>query len=160
MTLFITSICAAETDVISYLVPLIIQAESSGNSNASDGQSFGLMGIGECVLKDFNAAKVPNEGFCTRKMILRGERIHEENLCYIHYFLKDLYIPEKNMEVGTWYLRKIQSWLPAEYKESKAHIIYCYNSGIGKLCKNNWKIPTWTKNHPNKIYRKIYRGVL
>ena len=145
LLLISTTICQADViddaDIIEELVPLICMAESSGNPNASDGKSYGLMGITPIVLKEF--IKNSSDEF--------DKTIHWENERNKYILLH----PEFNKKVGTWYLHKIQSWLPGEYKNSKPHIIFAYNSGIGKLKKNNWRIPSWTKNHPNKIYRKI-----
>lgn len=141
----------AEQNVIDYLVPLIIQAESSGNPNASDGYSYGLMGISPSVLRDYNDDTYKHYITCYEDGFLAQP---------IAYTKKDLFDEKINKQVGIWYLHEIQSWLPDQYKNSKPHIIYAYNSGIGKLRKDNWNIPSWTKNHPNRIYRKIYRGEL
>ena len=135
-------------DVIETLIPIIISAESSGNPNASDGKSFGLMGISDCVLEDWN--KQGGQLYSDKD----GDTIMEQIAGPEYYNLGDLYNPSINVRVGTWYLHKIQSWLPKKYRESKAHIISAWNNGIGWLKKHNWQPP---RSHKNKIYNQVYK---
>ena len=153
-----TTICAA--DEIDDLVPAIIQIESGGRADAvSSCGAIGLMQITPIVLKEFNDSKVPNEGICTYRMVARGERIHEGRLCYKHYFLKDLYIPEKNIEIGTWYLRRLKDHYIPKDKFSIELLCACYNAGPTKMRKLNWDIsksPKETRDYIRKVL-KIYR---
>jgi len=147
LILFVTSICRAETDrdFARSLLPIIIQAESSGDPYASDGYSYGLCGISPSVLKDYNDY---------------GNRFFDRGINRA-YTLIDLYKPEVNKEICQWYLERIISfWLPEKYNRSKPHIIAAYNWGIRNLKKNNWRVPKSFKNHPNLIYRKAFRGEL
>jgi len=123
----------AHADVVKDLVPTIIMAESSGRVDVSDGQSMGLMGISQCVVDDYNF------------------------YCGTNYEIWDMWDPRTNVLVGTWYLYRIQKQLPDVFKNSRAHLIFAYNSGLRKLKDNKWEIPAWTTNHPNKIYCGIYR---
>ncbi len=131
----------ARADTISELVPIIIQAESSGNPNASDGHSYGLMGISPCVLEDFN-----RDGY----KIERGWKDKRMPT----YNIGDLFNPTINVTIGSWYLYEIREWLPDEYKNSKAHLVAAYNMGFFSLKKRNFVIP---RHHKNKIYNSIYQ---
>jgi hypothetical protein len=147
LILLASSLCVAETDsdFAKSLIPIIIQAESSGDPYASDGHSYGLCGISLSVLKDYNDY---------------GDRFFDRSINRA-YTLVDLYKPKVNTEICQWYLERIISfWLPEKYSRSKPHIIAAYNWGIGNLRKNKWRVPNNFKNHPNLIYRKIYRGEL
>jgi soluble lytic murein transglycosylase-like protein len=140
----------AEQDIIDELLPKIIKAESSGNPSASDGKSYGLMGISECVLKDFNN-RIPNKKYF--------EICENSRASFSHWEAEkeDLFNPEINKYIGTWYLHWIQEQLPPKYKDSQAHLVFAYNFGIGKLKTYNYLIPLWTLKHKNKIYKTIYQ---
>jgi soluble lytic murein transglycosylase-like protein len=142
----IVAVSLAKGDVVEDLVPIIIQAESSGNPQASDGQSYGLMGISPSVIKDYNTFNFYIDD--------RGTRIFTHETINIG----DLYDPSINVKVGTWHLRRLRVQLPEQFKDSKVHLIAAYNWGLGNLRKNNWVVPKWFYNHPNKIYRKIAKG--
>jgi len=132
--LLISLFCmTAHADTVKDLVPTIIMAESSGRTDASDGASMGLMGISQCVVDDYNF------------------------YCGTNYEIWDMWDSRTNVLVGTWYLYRIQKQLPDTLKDSKAHLIFAYNSGLRKLRETNWQIPAWTLEHRNKIYRDIYR---
>ena len=130
-----TSISFADT--ISDLVPLIIQAESSGNPNAYNKEgSYGLMGITRKIFEEYRNFQLKNTDVPCFDW--EYSKFHEQyNIC-----------------CGSWYLRKIQSWLPKEYKESKAHIVASYNMGFSKFKSMGFKVP---KKHRNKIYNEVYK---
>ena len=121
------------------LVPKIIMAESSGDADAigDNGKARGLMQIQEATWKRYSS-----------------------------FPWADAFNPEKNVQVGRKILEDINNtyqyhcsgspfiYACESYEADAAHIIYSYNTG--RYCYG--PLPLWTKNHPNKIYREIFRG--
>ena len=90
-----------------YLVYAIIKIESNGNQFATGATpDIGLMQITNPALTDFN-------------------RVTGKN-----YSLFNLYNPNKNIEVGVWYLAYLKSITNSTWYE----VTKCYNVGIG-----NWQ---------------------
>ena len=128
----------AETGIIEEVLPVIIQAESSGNPlaiNKKEG-SYGLCQIKAEVLKDYNAEKKR------------------------HYSLKDLLTAKINKKICRWYLRKLERQLRKHNCLSKKSLVLSYNWGPGNFLK--WKkkhpfkeVPDWVKRHPNRVYRRF-----
>lgn len=114
------------------LVPVIVQAESSGRPDAvgDGGKARGLMQIQEATWKSMSK-----------------------------YPWDDAFDPNKNVQVGRAILEKInQSYMDfltvsirGVYAD-KQHILYTYNCGKYRF----GELPKWTKNHPNRIYRRIF----
>lgn len=103
LILAVTALCVclgrvyAEEIDLDRLIPVLIQVESSGRPNAYNKKTgaIGLMQITPIVLKDFE-----------RKKRYRLSRYQFNNL-------GELYRPEYNVYVGTWYLNYILShYLP------------------------------------------------
>jgi soluble lytic murein transglycosylase-like protein len=74
-----------------------------------------------------------------------------------------LFIPEINKQIGTWYLKRIWEHYLPHYKipQTIDNLLIAYNWGIGNL--NKWykagadykKLPTETKNYIKKYHRAM-----
>ncbi len=127
----------ARADLVESLLPLVRMAESSGDPSAVGNGSWGLYQISQPVLDDFN-------------------RIHGEEIV-----VEDLFDPQINERIARWYLRWLNDWLTRHgYPDDVQRLVFTYNSGLGRLRRNNFEIPIWTRDHPNRIYRAIYRGTI
>ncbi len=110
------------------LVPKIIMAESSGNPDAvGPGGERGLMQISWNTWKRFSM-----------------------------YDFDFAFDPEKNVQIGRRELENINEMYLrfGGFQPSAARLLYTYNTG--RLCFKK-HLPRWTKHHPNKIYREIFR---
>jgi hypothetical protein len=140
LSLFVAIPCYASIDdQIPSLVKTITLAESSGNPRAvgDGGESRGLMQI--------------KEGTWRRHTTEPWSRAFE---------------PALNVEIGTKELRRIIAAYRARGVEpSAAYVIWAYNTGslvkrsLPRLNKQGQPHP-WTWNHPNLVYRAIYREYL
>ena len=100
-----------------YLIFGIIMTESSGNPNADSGYARGLMQISKIALKD---TKLP-------------------------YNYEDLFDPEKNIEVGIVYLKKLENYFLKRYGLFHLPLtILAYAWGIGNV--NRWLKDTKADN--------------
>lgn len=125
---------ASRGDIVDRLLPLVKLAESSGDPEAIGNGSYGLYQITSVLLDHFN------------------------QVCRTEYTVADLFDPAINEEIARWYLGWINSYLTRKgYPNDIPRIIYCFNTGVGKLRENGFQIPAWCLHHPNHIYRKIYR---
>ena len=119
-----------EEDIISSVLPIIIQAESSGNPNViGSAGEIGLYQISPILLKDYNSHLKKN-------------------------FVKSEYLfrPYVNEMIARWQLNNIINALKKHNLPiDKAHICFGYNSGIGNMIK--YPVP---RRHKNLIYKKVY----
>ena len=124
----------AKGDIVERLLPIVMMAESSGNPLAEGNGSWGLYQLTSVALAHFNQVNGAD------------------------YQKHDLFDPEINEEIARWYLGWINSYLTRKgYPDDPARIVFCFNTGVGKLRRNDYRLPSWTLNHPNRIYRRIYR---
>lgn len=118
------------------LVIAIIQVESGGNSNAISRKGcIGLMQINPIVLKEFQETEFP----CGN--------------------LENLFNPEKNIFLGTWYLHRLHDHYNCQTVEQ---ICAAYNGGPTRLRKCNYdvtKMSMETRNYIKKVI-KLYRKEL
>lgn len=146
LSLFITGLMLAEAgaicfaDEIDNLVPAIIQVESSGNPHAFNHKSScrGLMQISEIVLLEYN-----READC------------EGTICYCEktvYDIQDLYEPEINKEIGTWYLKRLRDHYLKEHYTLET-LLASYSWGIGHVLKVNYEY----KRFPKSVKRYIQK---
>jgi len=124
----------------SNFIDAIIKVESKGNPKAlGKNGDRGLMQITPIVLKEWNQ-KHPKE----------------------QYTLSDLFAPEINTKIGTWYLTEIDeycsrnhpSWSKTPISEKRKIIIAGYNGGKARLKSKKWKIekmPKITRTHLEKL---------
>ena len=132
----------AEEDVITQLVPCIIQVESGGNPNAigSSGE-IGLMQISSIVLKEHN--------YCLQKQ--KGEIDTESG----GWESKHLFNPEINKLIGTWYLHRLHEHYNCNTIEK---ILAGYNYGPTALKKVNYDIsrcPRSVRRYIKKV-KEVY----
>ena len=122
-----------EEDTISEVLPIIAQAESSGNPNAvGSAGEIGLYQISPILLSDYNN---------------RLSR-HRNSVKYEHLFNENV-----NEMICRWQINNIISALKKHNLPTDiAHICFGYNFGIGNMLK--YPIPTW---HKNLIYRKVFK---
>lgn len=73
---------------------------------------------------------------------------------YSDYGWNEAFDPAKNVQVGRHILEDINEVYTQSKCVSIARIVYTYNTGIFCFRKH---LPRWTKNHPNRIYREIFR---
>ena len=103
----LVDIASKKHGVRSTLILAVIRQESSGLENAiSPAKCYGLMQISKFALADYNG----NNGTATID--------------------SELFIPEVNIEIGTWYLRWLIRTLKSEFDALRA-----YNIGIGTVKK-------------------------
>lgn len=104
----------AWADEIDDILPFVIQVESSGNPNAvSKDGCVGLMQVSPIVLIEYTN-------------VMGGNRL----LPYYHY--EDLFDPEINVKIGTWYLRRLRDHYLTD-KKIQQHLNYMAK-------KENWLI--------------------
>ena len=70
--------------------------------------------------------------------------------------LKEAYDIRKNIKMGCRYLSFLKKRLGKHY--TPALLAASYNAGFERVKKAGFKVPSFLKNHPNKIYRKILFG--
>jgi len=127
-------------DEIDDLIPYIIQVESSGNPYAvSKDGCIGLMQISpNGALAEYNQRGFP-------------KNIYIEPL----FLIEDLYNPNVNVKIGTWYLRRLKDhYLKDNYTVER--ILAAWNGGITRLRKNDYnvsKMPEETRNFVKKVMR-------
>ena len=159
--------CYAEDIQWDRLIEAVIQVESGGNSQAynKNSKATGLMQITPIVLKEFNQV-TENKGF---------GRLNSNEL--FPAYEKDLYNPDVNRYIGTWYLHRIAEHYLNDWKKINNHLVVstisvpiaqekdiplilsAYNAGIGRLRKCNYNIncmPAETKSYVRKVL-KIYQ---
>lgn len=66
--------------------------------------------------------------------------------------------PEINKKVGIYYLDWLKGQLGIRY--TPALLVASYNYGIGRIKSLGYKLPSSAYNHPNLIYRNIFRAEL
>lgn len=90
-------------DEIDDIIPFVIMAESSGNPDAlSKAGGVGLMQITPIVLKEWNRYNYPMGVVVSRSNAKRlGLEVYDN--------IGDLFNPSLNVEVGEWYLRRLQT---------------------------------------------------
>jgi len=127
----------------SALVKAIIQHESGGDPNAlSDKLARGKMQIRAIVLKEYKKAN-PED----------------------YIYLDDLYDPEINIKVGTWYLNRIiNQYLPSLHLPINIdNAITAYHRGIDWLEKNgdatkNPRLPANTKMYIKSVKQALSKN--
>lgn len=110
------------------LIEAVIRRESSGNPNAvSPAGARGLMQIMPVVLKEYNTFNKAN------------------------YTIEDLFNPEINKNIGSWYLNDRIPQMLKYYKipNTVENRLHAYNAGIGNLLKGIK--PKETANYINRI---------
>ena len=127
------------------IVPIIAQIESGGNPNAYNKESgaIGLMQITDIVLREYN------------KWSMKSYTVAYENGFLVEpivYKTQDLFNPEINKQIGTWYLNRIwRHYLPYyKLEQSIENLLIAYNFGIGNLVKyrqGKIKLPKETKDY-------------
>ena len=140
-------------DEIDNLIPAIIQVESNGNPNAvSPAGAIGLMQITPIVLSEWKEWKV---------IPLRKYGASLEDLQALNKNLGDLIDSHFNVEIGTWYLRRLKDhYLKDKYTVER--LLAAYNGGITRLRKNGYdvsKMPKETRDYVKKVM-KIYKEVI
>lgn len=132
LLLFSSNVVAEDIDITR-----IIQIESSGNPAAYNKRSkaIGLCQIRSCVLADWN-------------------RLHPRET----YLTVELYKPEVNKKIGSWYINKQIPIYLKYYKipDTTKNRLIAYNFGIGNLMKylrGDRKLPKETRD-----YIKKYKG--
>ena len=128
LMVFIGQAWALSGEEIDLLIPTIIMAESSGNP-MSVGDNGKSRGLMQIQKSTWKAMSD-----------LPWDAAFDEG---------------SNVQVGRKILEKINEvYLAHGVEADKAHLIYTYN--VGRYC---WgKLPKWTKNHPNLVYREIYNA--
>lgn len=126
--LFFCDIASADVDI-----DTIIQIESSGNPNAYNkgSQARGLMQITPICLKEYNSFNRAS------------------------FNLSDLFVPEINIKIGTWYINKRIPQMLRYYKieDTINNRLIAYNFGIGNL-KNGVPLPKETRDYIKKYERR------
>ena len=125
----------AFADEISDILPYLIQVESGGNPIAvSKAGAIGLSQVTPIVLEEWK-----NEA---HKMRSSGT-----------WIFTDLYNPEYNVRIASWYLRRLRDHYGCKTIEQ---CLAGYNGGITRLRNNNYdinKMPSETKAYVKKIMR-------
>ena len=140
----------AEGAEIEDLVPFIIMVESSGNPSAvSHCGAIGLMQITPIVLKEWNATR-------DTRLFSTDIRNHRP-----YRYLKNLFDPEKNITIGTWYLERLKNhYLKDSYTDER--MLAAYNGGITRLRRllrqgKDWQdMPRESVNYVKKVM-KLYK---
>lgn len=136
----LVSSCRAEEIDWNKLVSAVITVESNGNPNAYNEKSgaIGLMQITPCVEKEYlkyrRIAWDCTPPFC--------EYCNSVNL----------YDPEVNKAVGTWYLKRIWNHYIPHYglPQDLSMLCACYNFGIGNVSRGK-RYPRETRNYIKKV---------
>lgn len=120
------------------LVEAVIKAESSGRSDVvSNKGARGLMQLMRPAWTDVQRAVPALSGYD-----------YDENWSN----------PDVNRQFGTEYLKIVQQYLPAEYRESIPHVLAGYNAGVGRLKKIGYDLdraPKETKDYISKIAKAL-----
>ena len=152
--LFITTPLKAAEDINwDKLVLSIIKVESNGNPNAlGSNNDVGLMQITPIVLKEYNNI----ESKIKRLVAEFNDVTYSDPNNY--YNIGDLYNPSINVEIGTWYLKRLYHY----YKCSTVkQIAMSYNGGITRARRNGFdlkKMPRSIQNYVKKVTRLYYQG--
>lgn len=136
--LLITDSSICQADEIDDLIPYIIEVESHGNPTAiSLAGAIGLMQITPIVLKEFQETEFPAGN------------------------IWDLFNAEKNVFLGTWYLRRLKDhYLKDHYTIER--MLAAYNGGITRLRKVNYdinKMPHETREYVKKVMKLYQRSI-
>ena len=134
------------------LVPIVIQIESGGNPYAiSKDGCLGLMQISPIVLKEYNENQWVTLSYYPDGHWAERRRNGDD------YKWADLYNPEINIIIGTWYLKRIWFHYLPHYKipQTIENLLWVYNAGIGNLVKGI--MPKETKNYIKK-YKELAKG--
>jgi len=129
--LSILFIASCYGDMIDDLVPLIIACESSRNPNAvSEDGCIGLMQISPIVLREYKREHHPN-------LWKHCNCDFHKNGTWKELDMFDMCETGLNIEVGTWYLRRIWNHYLPHYKlkQSIENLCISYHDGP----KNCWK---------------------
>ena len=135
-------------DEIDDIIPYIIQVESGGNPDVvSSKGAVGLMQITPIVLKEYNLNAQP-------------EVTDNKLVVYQEYHYEDLFIVESNIEIGTWYLRRLRDYYLKDVKFNFYTIM-----GVGGVIFNNPKgkeelLMAGCKDFPNILCNEDYRLAL
>jgi len=135
------------------LVAAIIKVESNGNSNAigSSGE-IGLMQVSPIVLLEYN--EVNDNYVYPIYYIPKGvDRLPYLEKLFRKLSLEQLYEPNINKYVGTWYLHRLKDhYLKENYTIER--LLAAYNGGITRLRKVNYdvsKMPKSTRRYVKKV---------
>jgi len=138
----VIGIARAEEPNWDKIVPIVIQIESSGNPYAvSEDGCIGLMQISRAVFIEF--CEKENDDYYTSDL---------ESYDFI------LFNPDRNKEIGTWYLKRIWNHYLLHYKleQNIENLLIAYNFGIGNLVKyrkGKVKLPAETRNYLLRYYK-------
>ena len=134
-------------DEISDLIPYIIAVESSGNPTAiSEDGCIGLMQISPIILNEQAWSYIPTRIEKQRAKIQSKDTNYQINVQIVENIgtpkqsgiqVSDLFNPQTNVEIGTWYLRRIWNHYLPHYnlEQSIENLIISYHDGP----KNCWK---------------------
>ena len=75
-----------------------------------------------------------------------SKELYNKNISFDRAFEVEL-----NIEFGMWHLAFLKRYLGKHY--TMARLVCAYNSGIGTLKNNNYRVPS---SHKNKIYNRYY----
>ena len=144
------------------VIPIIIKIESNGNPNAvSEDGCIGLMQISPIVLKEYNADRLFQKAKENKNSPSYGVAMvygdnHFWDICtYENYHL---FVEDINVEIGTWYLKRIWFHYLPHYKipQTVENMLIAYNWGIGNLVKYirepNKTLPKETKRYIAKYH--------
>ena len=137
------------------LVSAVIQVESGGNPTAvSKAGAIGLMGITPVVLFEFFENTLPWQRFCGQREEVDGS---VSNL-YFENNIQDLFYPEVNIIVGTWYLHRLHDHYGCKTIEQ---ICAAYNGGPTRLKKCGYdinKMPRESRAYVKKVVSIYNKG--
>ena len=147
----------AEADEIDDLIPFVIQVESSGNPNAiSPDNCRGLMQISEIVFREYL------EEQCEKCVEVSPYYVDETYPYIFEGTLLDLYQPDFNKHIGTWYLRRLKDhYLKENYTIER--MLAAYNGGPTRMRRllregKDWKdMPRESVRYVKKIMN-LYRN--
>ena len=152
--LTIATFVSAEEIDFDKLVPCIIQVESSGRPHVvSKAGAIGLMQITPIVFEEYTL----NETYRVShwKFDEKGNGIGVVDKIGKEYNIGDLYNPSINVEIGTWYLKRLYHYYKADTVEK---LLMSYNGGITRAKRNNWdlkRMPKETQSYVVKVL-KLY----
>ena len=145
-------------DEIDDLIPHIIQVESGGNPNAiSKDGCIGLMQISRTALAEYNyhVYKGPLWGdTCSPHSHVYGcVHVDWTGIETITHDDQDLFIPDINIKIGEWYLRRLKDhYLKNNYTIER--MLCAWNGGITRLRQVNYdcsKMPKESRNFSRKV---------
>jgi len=140
------------------LISAVIEVESGGDSNAvSKDGCIGLMQVSPIVLREYIQYK--EKEFWKEAEPFYQDGMNKEQR--FKYAQNNLFKPEYNKKVGSWYLRRLEGhYLKDKYTMER--LLCAWNGGITRLKKVNYdcsKMPNETKKFTKKVL-KIYEKSL